>query len=133
MQSISNIFRLLIHFTFILLLFFCPLCRNRRWCSRCASPNLPRRSNGRKIRWTMNIWPARNPNVRRSIETTCVNGRITFTLFCFFMFCAGCCVYKKPHDFGESSSESEDDECDHCQGHVEQKNSKGRKNDASAS
>ncbi|XP_046642308.1 E3 ubiquitin-protein ligase PPP1R11-like [Daphnia pulicaria] len=35
-----------------------------------------------------------------------------------------CCVYKKPHKFGESSSESEEDECDHCSGHVEHKNSK---------
>lgn len=40
---------------------------------------------------------------------------------CFF---TGCCVYRKPHQFGESSSESEDDECDHCQGHVELKNAK---------
>jgi len=31
-----------------------------------------------------------------------------------------CCVYVKPHAFDESSSES-DDECDHCQGHVEKK------------
>lgn len=35
----------------------------------------------------------------------------------------GCCVYRKPHQFGESSSESEDDECDHCSGHVELKKS----------
>lgn len=31
-----------------------------------------------------------------------------------------CCVYVKPKVFGESSSES-DDECEHCQGHVEVK------------
>lgn len=32
-----------------------------------------------------------------------------------------CCIYKKPHDFGESSSDSEDEDCDHCRGHVEKK------------
>lgn len=31
-----------------------------------------------------------------------------------------CCIYVKPRQFGESSSES-DDECEHCYGHVEQK------------
>ncbi|XP_065073667.1 E3 ubiquitin-protein ligase PPP1R11 [Ochlerotatus camptorhynchus] len=29
-----------------------------------------------------------------------------------------CCIYVKPREFGESSSESEDD-CEHCFGHVE--------------
>lgn len=33
----------------------------------------------------------------------------------------GCCIYKKPRQFGESSSESDDDECDNCFGHVEKK------------
>lgn len=33
---------------------------------------------------------------------------------------AGCCIYEKPHVFGESSSET-DDECDHCRGHKEKK------------
>ncbi|XP_017780384.1 PREDICTED: type 1 phosphatases regulator ypi1 [Nicrophorus vespilloides] len=32
-----------------------------------------------------------------------------------------CCIYKKPKAFDESSSDSSDDECDHCQGHVEKK------------
>ncbi|XP_055613868.1 E3 ubiquitin-protein ligase PPP1R11 [Uranotaenia lowii] len=31
-----------------------------------------------------------------------------------------CCIYVKPRQFGESSSESED-ECEHCFGHVELK------------
>lgn len=31
-----------------------------------------------------------------------------------------CCIYVKPREFGESSSESED-ECEHCFGHVEGK------------
>ncbi|KXJ75986.1 hypothetical protein RP20_CCG010521 [Aedes albopictus] len=31
-----------------------------------------------------------------------------------------CCIYVKPREFGESSSESED-ECEHCFGHVERK------------
>jgi len=34
-----------------------------------------------------------------------------------------CCIYRKPHKFDESSSESED-ECDNCHGHVELKNKK---------
>lgn len=33
-----------------------------------------------------------------------------------------CCIYKKPRNFGESSSESED-ECENCYGHVEMKKS----------
>ena len=32
-----------------------------------------------------------------------------------------CCIYVKPKEFGESSSESED-ECKNCYGHVESKN-----------
>lgn len=32
-----------------------------------------------------------------------------------------CCVYKKPHNFGESSSDSEEEDCDHCRGHVEKR------------
>lgn len=32
-----------------------------------------------------------------------------------------CCIYKKPHSFGESSSDSEADDCDHCRGHVEKR------------
>ncbi|XP_015118841.1 E3 ubiquitin-protein ligase PPP1R11 [Diachasma alloeum] len=30
-----------------------------------------------------------------------------------------CCIYEKPKDFGESSSEDSDDECEHCHGHKE--------------
>jgi len=32
-----------------------------------------------------------------------------------------CCIYQKPHKFGESSSDSEEEDCDHCRGHVEKK------------
>lgn len=32
-----------------------------------------------------------------------------------------CCIYQKPHGFGESSSDSEKDDCDHCRGHVEKR------------
>lgn len=32
-----------------------------------------------------------------------------------------CCIYRKPHKFGESSSDSEQDDCDHCRGHVEKR------------
>ncbi|XP_050306976.1 E3 ubiquitin-protein ligase PPP1R11-like [Anthonomus grandis grandis] len=33
-----------------------------------------------------------------------------------------CCIFNKPRKFGESSSsDSSDDECEHCQGHVEKK------------
>ncbi|XP_077500339.1 uncharacterized protein LOC144111076 [Amblyomma americanum] len=35
-----------------------------------------------------------------------------------------CCVYVKPHKFGESSSDSEDDECEHCSGHIERRRKK---------
>lgn len=35
---------------------------------------------------------------------------------------SGCCIYEKPRKFGESSSsDSSDDECEHCQGHVEKR------------
>lgn len=32
-----------------------------------------------------------------------------------------CCVYKKPHSYDESSTDSEQEDCDHCRGHVEKK------------
>ncbi|XP_003741796.1 E3 ubiquitin-protein ligase PPP1R11-like [Galendromus occidentalis] len=33
-----------------------------------------------------------------------------------------CCIYTKPRQFGESSSEDEDEkDCEHCSGHVEKK------------
>ncbi|CAK1603593.1 unnamed protein product [Parnassius mnemosyne] len=35
-----------------------------------------------------------------------------------------CCIYEKPRRFGESESESSDDECEHCFGHVEQRRQK---------
>ncbi|XP_066948633.1 E3 ubiquitin-protein ligase PPP1R11-like [Macrobrachium rosenbergii] len=31
-----------------------------------------------------------------------------------------CCVYVKPHEYNESSSDT-DDECEHCSGHTEKK------------
>lgn len=37
-----------------------------------------------------------------------------------------CCVYQKPLQFGESSSET-DDECEHCFGHVEERKKKNKK------
>ncbi|XP_012262577.1 protein phosphatase 1 regulatory subunit INH3 [Athalia rosae] len=33
-----------------------------------------------------------------------------------------CCIYEKPKDFGESSSEESDDECEHCHGHKDSHN-----------
>lgn len=39
----------------------------------------------------------------------------------------GCCVYRKPLQFGESSSESDDEECDNCSGHVERKKKNRKK------
>lgn len=42
-------------------------------------------------------------------------------IFCLLIFVLGCCIYEKPRDFGESSSESDDDECEHCKGHVEKR------------
>lgn len=41
------------------------------------------------------------------------------------MYLTGCCIYKKPTVFGESSSE-DDEECEHCFGHPE-KRRKNRK------
>ncbi|KAJ6649905.1 Succinate--hydroxymethylglutarate CoA-transferase [Pseudolycoriella hygida] len=35
-----------------------------------------------------------------------------------------CCIFKKPLEFGESSSEDDEDECDNCFGHVEKKKKK---------
>lgn len=32
-----------------------------------------------------------------------------------------CCVYRKPHQYDESSSDSEEEDCDHCRGHKEKK------------
>lgn len=32
-----------------------------------------------------------------------------------------CCIYEKPHKYDESSSDSEDEDCDNCRGHVEKK------------
>lgn len=40
-----------------------------------------------------------------------------------------CCIYEKPKDFGESSSEDSDDECEHCHGHKDSHH----KNDPSGS
>lgn len=37
---------------------------------------------------------------------------------------AGCCIYKKPKQRFDESSESESDECENCFGHVEVKNQK---------
>lgn len=39
------------------------------------------------------------------------------------VYLVGCCIYKKPKEFGESSSSEDDsdDECDHCKGHVDKK------------
>lgn len=39
-----------------------------------------------------------------------------------------CCVYVKPHEYNESSSET-DDECEHCSGHTEKKKSNHESND----
>lgn len=32
-----------------------------------------------------------------------------------------CCVYHKPHKFGDSSSDSEQDDCNNCRGHKEKR------------
>lgn len=36
-----------------------------------------------------------------------------------------CCIYRKPHQFNESSSDSEKEDCDNCRGHVEKKYTDG--------
>lgn len=50
--------------------------------------------------------------------------------FSIFPF-SGCCIYKKPLEFGESSSEEDEDECDHCYGHVEKKKKNHKDKDGS--
>lgn len=45
----------------------------------------------------------------------------------FFFVFLGCCIYQKPLAFGESSSEEDDDECEHCFGHVEKKKKNQKK------
>lgn len=43
--------------------------------------------------------------------------------FCFTL--TGCCIYEKPHKFDEDSgTESDDEDCEHCFGHVEMKKKK---------
>ncbi|XP_053625776.1 uncharacterized protein LOC128683830 [Plodia interpunctella] len=44
-----------------------------------------------------------------------------------------CCIYEKPRKFDESDSESSDDECEHCSGHVEKKKHKHHHQEASTS
>lgn len=36
-----------------------------------------------------------------------------------YVFCAGCCIYKKHREFDESSSDESDDECENCFGHAD--------------
>lgn len=43
-----------------------------------------------------------------------------------------CCIYVKPKEFGESSSESESDECENCHGHKEVKHSDKQPSTSSA-
>ncbi|CAD6997638.1 protein phosphatase 1 regulatory subunit 11 [Ceratitis capitata] len=42
-----------------------------------------------------------------------------------------CCIYKKPVNFGESSS-SDDEECEHCFGHPEKRRKNVKKNQDAA-
>lgn len=70
----------------------------------------------------MNIWEGKNPNVSKILEPFRHRNFLKVT----FIF-IGCCIYQKPLAFGESSSEEDDDECEHCYGHVEKKK-KNQKN-----
>lgn len=60
---------------------------------------LKKPKNDKKVQWTMETVDNEDMNKKKS---KC------------------CCIYVKPRQFGESSSESED-ECEHCFGHVELK------------
>lgn len=42
----------------------------------------------------------------------------------YIVFFVGCCIYQKPRKFNESSSDEDEDECDHCKGHVEKRKGK---------
>ncbi|CAH1964539.1 unnamed protein product [Acanthoscelides obtectus] len=55
----------------------------------------------RKVKWTTGTVDNENMNKKKS---KC------------------CCIYEKPSNFGESSSDDSDEECEHCRGHVEKKN-----------
>lgn len=35
------------------------------------------------------------------------------------IFFLGCCIYEKPRQFGETSSDESDNECEHCHGRKE--------------
>lgn len=85
-----------------------------------------------RVRLTMKTWAKKNQNV------SFLNGLIVsnFDQSIIYMFSltilyVGCCIYKKQLEFGESSSEEDEDECDHCFGHVEKKkkNRKGKDGD----
>lgn len=59
--------------------------------------------------------------LRHSIVTEKMND---FKINNKLIFHSGCCIYEKPHKFGESDSDDSDDECEHCFGHVEHRKQK---------
>lgn len=61
---------------------------------------------------TTNTWARRNLNVRSNIIIK--YQRLNLSVL------AGCCIYKKPVAFGESSSE-DDEDCENCFGHPEKR------------
>lgn len=73
----------------------------------------------------MNTWAKRNPNVSFIFETN--SFEILPQIIIKFKIFPGCCIYKKPTVFGESSSE-DDEECENCFGHPE-KRRRNRKHD----
>lgn len=82
----------------------------------------------------MKIWEKRNQNVNFPNLFLSHHIPLIIVLLKFFFFFLvfpfkGCCIYKKPLEFGESSSEEDDDECEHCFGHVEKKKKNQKKHD----
>uniref|UniRef100_A0A0K8UEY7 Uncharacterized protein n=1 Tax=Bactrocera latifrons TaxID=174628 RepID=A0A0K8UEY7_BACLA len=60
----------------------------------------------------MKAWGKKNRSVSAKLCTLSIYSNTFLYL--------GCCIYKKPVSFGESSS-SDDDECEHCFGHPEKR------------
>lgn len=92
--------------------------------------NLRRTSADKKVSWNSNTVDNENMNKKKS---KCKSKLIALFLLHLtkrsssIIFSVGCCIYQKPVPFGESSSEEDDDECDHCFGHVEKKKKNQKK------
>lgn len=86
-------------------------------------------STEKKVSWNTNTVDNENMGKKKSKCKRFIEFSVNIlesNQFLFFPF-PGCCIYKKPLEFGESSSEEDDDECEHCFGHVEKKKKNQKK------